>query len=296
LGYEPNITARRLQKRRTDTLGLILPAITPRVSDPFFSELLTGIVEETNRHGYDLLVSLDSSVEEETQHYLKFIRSRQVDGFIIVRIQRRDARIRLLKEQGFPFVAFGRVNGENDFPLIDEDGELGIRMIVNHLVGLGHTRFACVSEPLNFTKSFLRVQGYRQGLVENGIAVDEKRIIPAGFRQQSGYQITKRLLDLAEPPTAIVTVNDLLALGAIRAAQERGLTVGKDVSITGFDDILLAEYAQPPLTTVHLSAHQIGMRLCQMLVKVILGQEIEEKQIIMKPELIVRYSTGPVRR
>lgn len=294
LGYEPNITARQLQKRRTDTLGLILPPNNPRFSDPFFSEFLTGIIEETTLHGFDLLISIDIAVEDENRQYLRFIRSRRVDGFIVVRTQRRDERIELLIEYNVPFVAFGRVDGENDFPFIDEDGEYGIRLVVDHLAELGHSRFACISEPEDFTKSFQRVQGFRRALEDRNLVVDESRIIAGGFRQQSGWQIAQQLLNLPDPPTAIVTVNDLLALGAMRAARERGLIVGKDVSITGFDDILLAEYSNPPMTTVHQPAHQIGSLLCRMLVKAIRKEAIEEKQIILKPELIVRQSTGPV--
>lgn len=296
LGYEPNSTARQLQKRRTDTIGLILPTVNPRFSDPFFGELLTSIVDESTRHGYDMLVSSDVSIEGEATHYLKFIRSRRVDGFIIVRTQRHDERIDLLRQHEFPFVAFGRVEGDNDFPFVDEDGELGIRQVVNHLVELGHRHFACIAEPRHFTKSHMRVQGFVKALEEHGIPVDEDRIIEGGFRQRSGWQIARQLLDLPDPPTAIVTVNDLLALGAMRAAQERGLVVGEDISITGFDDIILAEYANPPLTTVHQPARQIGTTLCQMLVKVIQREALEPPQIIFKPELIVRQSTGPARR
>lgn len=299
LGYEPNITARQLQKRRTDTIGLILPSIeslSPRFSDPFFSELLTGTVEETTRQGMDLLVSIVTAVEEETQQYLKFMRSRRVDGFIVIRTQRQDPRIEILKEHHFPFVSFGRVEGANDFPFVDEDGELGIQLAVRHLFELGHTRFACIAEPLNYTKSYQRVQGFRKALEACNLPVEPGRILAGGFRQASGREIAHRLLDLPNPPTAIVTVNDLLALGAMRAAQERGLVVGQDVSITGFDDILLAEYAHPPLTTLRQPGRQIGSLLGQVLVRVIQGDPLENNQIVIKPELIVRQSTGPVRR
>lgn len=295
-GYEPNVAARQLQKRRTDTLGLILPATPPRFSDPFFSEFLSGIAEEATPHGFDLLVSTENSIESEVRRYLKFVRSRRVDGFIVVRTQRSDPRIALLKEHEFPFVAFGRVEGENDFPFIDEDGERGLRLVVDHLLDLGHTRLACISEPRHFTKAYLRVEGYRQALRARGVSVDESRIVEGGFRQQSGWQIAHQLLDLPDPPTAIVAVNDLLALGAMRAARERGLVVGEDVSIAGFDDIVLAEYAQPPMTTVHLPAREIGAMLCQMLLKIIRGETLDSRQIILEPELVVRQSTGLPRR
>lgn len=297
--YIPNITARQLQNQRTDTIGLILPIVNPRFSDPFFSELLSGIVREATQYGMDLLVSAHPSLEDETkdeiEHYLKFIRSRRVDGFIVVRTQIQDPRIDLLREHKFPFVAFGRVVGDNDFPLIDEDSELGTRTIVKHLVELGHTRLAFIAEPTHLTKAYHRVEGYKQALEIHGLPIDADLIIEGGFRQRSGQLMGAQLLNMPNPPTAIVACNDLLALGAIRAAQERGLVVGKDISITGFDDIVLAEYANPPLTTVHQPAREIGTMISQMLVKVVNQESPEQRQIILQPELIIRESTGPVK-
>jgi len=296
LGYEPNVTAQQLQKRRTDTLALILSTVNLRFSDPFLSDFLSGIAEQTAQHGLNLLVSTPPSPDDEAEIYLKFIRSRRVDGFIVVRTQRRDPRIDLLRERNYPFVAFGRVEEDNNFTLIDDDDELGIRLIVNHLVELGHTRIACIAEPTNFTKGHHRLRGFINGLEAHNLPVDNSLIIEAGYRQRSGRIVGHQLLELADPPTAIVTCNDLIALGAIHAAQERGLVVGRDISITGFDDILLAEYAHPPLTTVHQPAHQIGTLLCQMLVKIINRQALKPEQIILQPELVVRQSSGPVTR
>jgi DNA-binding LacI/PurR family transcriptional regulator len=296
LGYEPNITARQLQKRRTDTIGLILPPVNPRFSDPFFSELLSGIVGQSPQCGLDLLVSTHSPNEDEIELYLKFIRSRRVDGFIIIRTRRMDPRIDLLREHAFPFVAFGRIDGDNDFPLIDEDSEYGIEQAVNHLIELGHTRLAFITEPTHLTKSFLRAQGFCKTLEMRELPIDNELIIEGGFRQHSGRLIGERLLKMSNPPTAIVACNDLLALGAMSIAQERGLQIGRDISITGFDDIILAETAHPPLTTIHQPARKIGSLIYQMLVKVINGEYIEKKQVILQPELVVRQSTGPARR
>jgi LacI family transcriptional regulator len=294
MGYLPNITASQLQKRRTDTIGLILPVVNPRFSDPFFSELLTGIVKESAQCGMDLLVSSHPSPDNETEQYLKFIRSRRVEGFIIIRTQLQDPRIDLLREQNFPFVAFGRVKEGNDFPLIDEDSEQGTRAVVQHLVELGHTHLAFIAEPTHLTKAYHRVQGFIKALEMYGLPRDEDLIIEGGFRQRSGHLIGAQLLNRSNPPTAIASCNDLLALGAMRAAQERGLTIGKDISIAGFDNIILSEYANPPLTTVHQPAREIGAMISQMLVKIIHQENLEQRQIILEPELIVRESTGPV--
>ncbi len=296
MGYEPNITARNLQRQRTDTIALILPSANElRFSDPFFSELLSGIVEEMTRHGFNLNVST-TTTENETETYLRTIRSRRVDGFIIVRTRREDGRINLLRENNVPFVAFGRVEQDNNFHFVDEDGYLGIRQIMDHLASLGHTRMACIAEPTNLTKSYHRVQGFLDGLHAHNLPQDPNLIIEANFRQRSGRQSALQLFDMPNPPTAIVACNDLLALGAIIAAQERGLTVGKDVSVTGFDDILLSEYANPPLTTVHQPAQQFGQMIVKMLTKLINQEPIEEKQIIIEPPLIIRQSTGPAPR
>lgn len=298
MGYEPNSTARNLQKQRTDTIALVLPPTDKlRFSDPFFSEFLSGVIEQTARHGFDLNVSTHTAAEDgdQCETYLKRIRSRRVDGFIVVRAQRQDDRIALLQTHKIPFVVFGRTENYNDFHLVDEDGSAGIRQVVDHLVALGHTRLACIAEPLCYTKSYHRVQGFMEGLQAHGLPFDERLLVEANFRQRSGRLSAHQLLDMSDPPTAIVACNDLLALGAMSAAQERGLVVGREISVTGFDDILLAEYANPALTTVHQPAQQLGAMVAQMLLQIITGQALEKKQIILRPSLVVRQSSGPMR-
>lgn len=294
LGYEPNIVARQLQKRRTDTLALILPTYGPRFSDPFFSEFLAGVGNEAARQGFDLLVTTRPPGDEEEKTYLKNIRSRRVDGFIIVRTRRQDARIALLREYNYSFAAFGRVEDDNDFPLVDEDSELGIRLVVNHLVEHGHTRLAFINAPSDLMFAHYRLSGFIRTLEAHRLPVDRALIIEGDLTQRAGREATGRLLDIPVPPTAIIAGNDLMALGAMSAAQERGLVVGRDVSIAGFDDIPLAEHAHPPLTTVHQPVYRIGTMVCQMLVKVIKGEEIAERQVILQPSLVVRQSSGPM--
>jgi LacI family transcriptional regulator len=134
-----------------------------------------------------------------------------------------------------------------------------------------------------------------QGTIHR-LPVDRALIIEGDLTQRAGREATGRLLDMPSPPTAIIAANDLMALGAMSAAQERGLVVGRDVSIAGFDDIPLAEHAHPPLTTVHQPVYRIGTVVCQMLVKVIKGEEIAERQVILQPSLVVRQSSGAAQR
>lgn len=295
LGYEPNIAAQHLQKRRSDTIAVVVPISGPRFADPFFSELLAGIGNEAARHGFDLLVSTRSPGEEEEATYLKKIRSHRADGFLIVRTRRRDSRIEILRAHNFPFVSFGRIDGESDFPFVDVDGELGIGQAVKHLAALGHSRLACITPPTELMFTRYRLRGFKKTLERLGLPVDERLIVEGDLSQRAGHELAGQLLDSPNPPSAIVACNDLMALGAISAVQERGLTVGRDISITGFDDIPGAEHTHPPLTTVNQPVYKIGAMICQMLIRLIQGKPVEERQIILQPALVIRQSTGSAK-
>ena len=295
MGYEPSATARNLKSQRTNTVTLVMSSATNlRFSDPFFGEFITGVVEDATQQGFDLSVTAEL-LGDELSTYLKHIRSRRTDGFIIMRTRRQDERIDLLRQQQVPFVAFGRVEGINDFHYVDEDGASGIRQVVDHLIDLGHRRIAFIAEPTTLTKSYHRLQGYKGGLNAHAIAYDPELVVEANFRQTSGRQSARQLLDLPDPPTAIITANDLLALGAMSEAQARGLEVGNDVSITGFDDIMLAEYVHPPLTTVHQPARELGAMVVRMLLQLIRKEPVPKSQVVINPKLVVRESTGPPR-
>jgi len=292
LGYVPNIFAQRLQKQFTETIGLIIPTFGPRFSDPFFSELLAGIGNRAANRGYDLLVSTRAPGEEELDTYLAAIRGRRVDGFILVRTRRQDARVTSLQEVNFPFVAFGRTDEKLDFPFVDEDGTYGMRLVTEHLASLGHQRIACIAPPNDLMFAHYRLRGFKEGLSEAGIPVNDALIRIGNLTQRSGYEQASVLLDLPSPPTAIAACNDLMAFGAMSAAQARGLVVGKDVAITGFDNIPMAEYSHPSLTTLHQPLYKIGGMVCEMLIQLIRGESLKEKCILLKPELIVRQSSG----
>ncbi|GAB4439290.1 MAG: LacI family DNA-binding transcriptional regulator [Anaerolineae bacterium] len=294
LGYEPNATAQQLRRQRTDTVAIILPTFAPRFSDPFFSEFLAGAGNEAARHGFDLLVSSRAPGDEEETTYLKHIRGRRVDGFIIVRTRRQDPRIEILQSYNYPFVAFGRTEGPLNFPFIDEDSELGVRLMVDHLVQLGHRRIAWLGAPLNLMFGQYRQRGFINALATHGLKPDPALLREGDLTQRMGRQLAGELLDLRQRPTAIMSANDLMALGAMSAAQERGLIVGKQVTIAGFDDVPLAEHSHPPLTTVHQPVHRIGEMACDMLIKLIEGAPLPERQVLLKPELVVRASSGPV--
>ncbi len=292
LGYTPNIHAQRLQAKRTDTIGFIMPTFGPRFADPFFSEFLAGIGNKAAYLGYDLLVSTHPPGTMELNAYEKNVRSPRVDGFIIVRTRQQDQRIKFLTQHKIPFVAFGRVLDGDDYAYVDEDSAFGMNLITCHLADLGHKRVGYLDAPPELMFGHYRREGFLSGLKDNKIEIDPELIVTGDLTQRAGYEHGLDLLMQEDPPTAIVACNDLMALGVISAAQQLGLEVGKDIAVTGFDNIPSAEHCHPPLTTVHQPIYQIGEMVCEMLIKQIRGEPLEEKQIILQPTLIIRGSTN----
>ena len=141
--------------------------------------------------------------------------------------------------------------------------------------------------------SHYRLSGIQKTLKKNGLQLDEKLVMIGNLTQKGGYEQAQILLGNPEPPTVIIAGNDLMAFGAMSAAQERGMVVGKDISISGFDDIPMAEYAHPPLTTIHQPVYKIGGILCEMLIQSIHGVELDEREVVLEPTLMVRQSCGP---
>jgi DNA-binding LacI/PurR family transcriptional regulator len=167
-----------------------------------------------------------------------------------------------------------------------------MRLIARHLAELGHRRVAFIAAPDYLMFAHARLDGFKLGLQEEGIQLEDSMVVVGDLTQRDGYEQAEILLDRPKSPTAIVACNDLMALGAISAAQKRGRNVGKDIAIIGFDDIPQAELNHPSLTTVHQPIYQIGSMVCQFLVKRLKGEHLEEQSKILKPTLIVRESSG----
>lgn len=291
LGYYPNLTARQLQQQRTDTVGIILPTFGPRFADPYFSEIIAGIGDGLAEKKLDLLISTRPPGPEELEAYRHMVQGNRVDGLILVRTRREDDRIAYLMSTSFPFAAFGRTDQTVNFPHIDEDGETGLYTITQYLISLGHKHIGYISAPSNLMFAEFRLMGYHKAIEEANLPYDEQLIVYGDLTRRGGAKAAQQLLDLRPRPTAIIAANDLMALGAIRVAQERNLQIGSDLSIAGFDDIPPAELFS--LTTMRQPIYDIGRKLSQMVIALIQGEPIEEHGVLLKPELIERGSTGP---
>jgi len=292
MGYTPNVVAQRLQKRRTDTLGLILPTFGPRLSDPHFGEVLAGVGDEVARAGFDLLISIADPNLNELEAYHQKISGRRMDGMLVVRTRCHDERVEFLLSHNVPFVTYGRVLDDWDFPFVDVDHVAGMNSLVEHLSELGHQRIGLVSGAPEFTFVHYQLEGFRQAMALCALPVDENLIVEADLTQRGGYGAAHTLLSQEDPPTAIVASNDLMALGVMSAAQDNGLDVGQDIAVAGFDDIPLADTSHPTLTTVRQPAHRLGQLMGKVLVAVACDEPLTERHLLLEPSLIIRQSTN----
>lgn len=296
LDYHPRAAARSLKSRRTYRIGLV-PIISPednRSQDPgdnAFLELLSGLNTFAAENGYDILISSATNNAQELKTYNRLIGEGQVDGLVLMGIRPQDERLQFLDNKKFPFVAFGRSDVSLNYPFVDIDGATGISTAIHYLVELGHNKIAYITPPEGLMCTRQRWDGYVRGMKECNLPIQKDYVIEGGFNERAGQIFTHLLLDLPEPPTAILTANDICAFGAMRALQNRGLKVGKDVSVIGFDDINLANHSYPTLTTISQPFRKIGISLMQSLFSVISGEKILP-QTMVKPELIIRQSTG----
>jgi LacI family transcriptional regulator len=290
MGYTPNLMARRLLKRTTDTLGFILPVLSPRDADPYFNELMAGLSSAAAELGFDLLVSTCTPGPAELPAYQRLISGR-VDGMIVARPRSQDSRLDLLLKKNIPVVVVGKVNVTNNMLTITDDAAEAARLVVAHLVEQGHQRIALINTPPDLVFSAEFLAGFRQATTKANLKVHEEYLAHSDFTQKEGYRAAQVLLSQTEAPTAIVTADDMIALGAMAAAQDQGLEVGQDVVITGYGDNLLAEYAQPPLTTVSRPTYALGQQAARMLVTRLRGESVENDYVLVKPSLVIRQSS-----
>ncbi len=294
LGYQPNLVARQLQSQRTFTIGLIIPTKQACEEDDFFNTLLSGVVYTAARQHYDVLVSAQLPEDDEMDAYRKVVGGNRVDGMIIARTRQGDPRIAYLTQHKHPFVVAGRLSPEeeSDFPFIDADSQHGIKQLVLHFVDYGHQHIGCILPPPELAYTAYRLQGYQEGLAASGLHYNPNYVAHGDMTRESGYTTALQLLHDRPRLSAIIASNDLMAMGAMRAIQELGLSVGNDVAVGGFDDIPAAKITLPSLTTVRQPICEIGGRLTDMLIKLINGETLDESRVVLQPNLIIRESSG----
>ena len=293
LGYKPNHNARNLRAQRSRMIGYSWSSSETEQPNHILHMFLTSMVSEAELAGYHLLPFPYREGEDQVAGYRELIDSGRVDAFVITSVNYDDPRANFLVEQNFPFVAFGRSGTHDTFPYVDVDGAAGLRMATEHLIAGGYRRIAALAWRETSRTGNDRLSGYVEALRAAGLEANSDLIARGDWKFESGYEATAHWLtwSLEQRPTAIVAVSDIMAIGAVHAAQARGLTVGRDIAVVGFDDIPMAEYIQPPLTSMRQPIREAGRKCVEMLVALLEGRAPSERHILLKPELIVRQSS-----
>lgn len=295
LQYVPNLAAKKLQDpdARTGVIGIVLTSDSLRFSDPFFGELLSSMVAAAADAGRQLSLSTHPAGTAETAPYDLAIQRKQVDGFVVLRTTTNDPRIGFLLDADVPFVTFGRPGGLEGFGSVEVSPTCFVP-VVEHLRELGHQEVGCVTEPARFAMGASRLAAFLTSAASGGLTVTPENTVEAGFHEGSGREAGLRLLDRdpAARPTAIVAMNDLLALGVLDAAAEQGVAVPTDLTVIGFDDIQAARQVSPSLTTVRQDAVDAGRALIELLVPAIESGHSTHSDHLMETSLIIRASSS----
>ncbi|GIV88594.1 MAG: alanine racemase [Chloroflexus sp.] len=293
LGYRPNRIARNMRAGRSFMIGYSWTQTEPGQVNHILDQFLSSMVREAGAVNYFVLPFPFSEDRSQIDIYRDLIRSGNVDGFVLSSINYNDPRVQFLLKQKFPFVAFGRSNPDWDFAWVDIDGTAGTRQAVEYLIGRGHRRIAILAWPEDSRVGNDRLQGYLEAMQTAQLPIETGYILRGEGTFEVGRAMTLHLLDLSPErrPTAIMTLNDTMAIGAMAAARERGLTVGTDLAIIGFDDAPMVQYLFPPLSSVRQPIAEAGRKCIELLVAIVEGREPEQKHILLQPSLIIRASS-----
>lgn len=294
-GYRPNPSARRLATGKAGMIGYIMPAGSSVELDPHFVEFLSGMGDYARSHELDLVLSPADADDEETT-YRRVAANKQVDAVYISAPRPDDRRIALLQQIGLPYLVHGRSEGLSfSYPYIDIDNEGAFRDAGRLLLQLGHRRIALINGDAGQTFAIFRERGLRQAMDSAGLPLPPSSIRSQAMTDEAGYTAAHSLLGAAERPTAILCSSLIMTLGVFRAARERGLEIGRDLSVIAHDDVfpwLKPDNFSVPLTTTRSSIRSAGDRVAERLSHRLTGKESEPVGEVWPVELVVRASVA----
>jgi LacI family transcriptional regulator, galactose operon repressor len=292
LEYQPNPIARGLKTNRSYTIGVLIPDLT----NPLFPPILRGIEDRLETAGYTPLTANTDNDPERELLDLQTMRARQVDG-IIAATARRDHRLHdALLEAGLELVLVNRRQEALPVSSATADDRLGMRLAVEHLLSLGHTRIAHLAGPLDYSTGLDRHESFLETMRAAGIAPDPELVLVAeAFTESEGARLCGELMDRDDEFTAIAAANDLLALGCLDVFAERARRCPEEISVVGFNDMPFAARFQPPLTTIHIPHYEIGKAAGELMLERLQEGDSPPREIRLEPHLVVRESTAPPR-
>ena len=288
LSYRPNRAARDLRVRSSRAVGVLIPDI----ENPFFTSLVSGIEDALRNTDYSLLLASYNEVPAQEARRLELFRAEGVRGLIFAASRAPSSLYTELEKSGMALVAVSRSGPRLRIDQVTVANREGAHAATAHLIQLGHKRIAIINGPLVLTTASERQEGYEDALREAGIAVDENLVIHCPFKQTAGYSAMRRILELADLPTAVFAGSNLLTLGALQAIHERHLAIPGDMAIVGFDEMPWAMSLSPPLTTVAQPAFEVGRTAAELLLARIREPSVARRQVVLETQLIVRSSCG----
>ncbi len=288
LGYRPNSLARGLRLQQTHEIGVVVPDL----SNPFFATLVKSIAGELRKSGYSIIVCDSDENTAIEQESIQLLLDKRVDGLIIAAVGLENSHLKKFEKNKIAFVAVDRCFAELNVDTVSVDNVRGAYLAVQHLLREGHRRIALIQGLPGTHVNVGRLRGYKQALKEARIAVEDKLIVGDDFRTYNGYLETKLLLKLEEPPTAIFTASDLIALGALEALKEDGRRIPQDIALVTFDDPSFATYLSPALTAVAQPVEKMGEMAVKLLLRRMQSPHGEPRKILLEPRLVIRDSVA----
>lgn len=295
LGYVPDAAARTLVSGKTGTIGLVVSRAEHIRVDAFVPQILDSLTRTCLRHGYRLLIET-SEDGQATYDYHQLVGAKQIDGLVVLNPDPRDNRLSALIDRSYPIALIGAYP-HPDVAAVSVDSTAAMDGATTHLIDLGHERIGFIHyRHINDLGAGGRFGGYRAALARAGIGLNEPWVRSGNYSAESGYEAMKSLLSERNGPTAIVTGNDTIAVGAIAAIVESGRQVPGDIAIVGFDDIPLARYVVPALTTVRLPAGEMAKECAHMIVNLIEDRAVDVLKRVFQADLVIRDSCGASSR
>ncbi len=289
LNYAPSALARSLKINQTHTIGMLLTAS----NNPFYAEVVRGVERSCYERGYSLILCNTEGDVNRMSRSMETLLQKRVDGLLLMCTENRwPSQTSLSRYPSLPIVMmdWAPFAGAND--IIQDNALLGGEMATDHLIARGYCRIACISGPLDKTPALGRLLGYRQAMQRAGLPIPEGYEVYSDFEFEGGLQAMLQLMTLAEPPEAVFTGNDAMAVGAYQALYQLGLRIPQDMAIIGYDDIELARYMTPPLTTIHQPKDALGELAIDTLLHRLANPDAEPQVLVLTPELLMRDSVG----
>jgi DNA-binding LacI/PurR family transcriptional regulator len=292
LGYHPNLNARNLASQSTQALGLVMPSSKDvGFQNPFFPTVLQGISEGAQEKGYALHLTTGKSDVEILEAVVQMVQGRRVDGVVLLHSKVEDKVISYLKEREFPFVLIGKPYIDvEEITHVDNDNIRAMKDATDYLIELGHKQIGFIGGSLDLIVTVDRLNGYKKALTEADIEVKSEYIIHQEFLREGGQEAVRELMQLKQHPTALVVADDFMALGVLKTLDELGISVPNEISIIGFNNVLLAEMAKPPLTSVDINIFELGFQASKNLIQKIENSNEPTKRLIISHRLVERLS------